>query len=66
MYLLCETNCFTLKKIGTYFGFADHSTIVNARDNIRNFLNVNDARTISTKQRFDKHLNTINNNDNNN
>jgi chromosomal replication initiation ATPase DnaA len=66
MYLLCETNCFTLKKIGTYFGFADHSTIVNARDNIRNFLNVNDSRTISTKQRFDKHLNTINNNDNNN
>jgi chromosomal replication initiation ATPase DnaA len=66
IYLLHQTGFLTLIAIAKKFGSRDHATIIHAKNKIADLLEINDARTISTKQRFDKHLNTINNNDNNN
>jgi chromosomal replication initiation ATPase DnaA len=48
-----------LISIAKKFGSRDHATIIHAKNKIADLLQVNDARTISTKQRFDKYLNTI-------
>jgi chromosomal replication initiation ATPase DnaA len=59
IYLLHQTGFLTLVAIANKFGSRDHATIIHAKNKIADLLQVNDARTISTKQRFDKYLNTI-------
>jgi chromosomal replication initiation ATPase DnaA len=59
MYLLADKGWFSLLAISRKFGSRDHSTVIHAKNKIADLLQVNDARTISTKQRFDKYLNTI-------
>jgi chromosomal replication initiation ATPase DnaA len=59
IYLLHQTGFLTLISIAKKFGSRDHATIIHAKNKIADLLQVNDARTISTKQRFDKYLNTI-------
>jgi len=59
IYLLHQTGFLTLISIAKKFGSRDHATIIHAKNKIADLLQIKDARTISTKQRFDKHLNSI-------
>jgi chromosomal replication initiation ATPase DnaA len=59
IYLLHQTGFLTLISIAKKFGSRDHATIIHAKNKIADLLQIKDARTISTKARFDKHLNSI-------
>lgn len=59
MYLLCEKGWFSLMAISKKFGSRDHSTTIHARDKIANLLQVKDSMTVSTRDRFNKYLNTL-------
>jgi chromosomal replication initiation ATPase DnaA len=43
MYLLFESQLFTLKNIGKAFGRRDHSTVISARDKILDSIDTNDS-----------------------
>ena len=59
MYLLAQKGWFSLLAISRKIGSRDHSTVIHEKNKIADLLEIKDARTISTKQRFDKYLNTI-------
>jgi chromosomal replication initiation ATPase DnaA len=59
IYLLHQTGFLTLVSIAKKFGSRDHSTILYSKNRIADLLEIKDPRTIGTKARFDKHLNTI-------
>jgi chromosomal replication initiation ATPase DnaA len=61
IYLLHQTGFLTLVAIAKKFGNRNHASIIHAKNRIEDLLKIKDARTISTKARFDKHLNTITN-----
>jgi chromosomal replication initiation ATPase DnaA len=59
MYLLRTSGWGTFKKISLVFGGLHHSTTLHAVDKIRDRLEVKDPQTMTTKARFDKHIQTI-------
>ena len=59
MYLLAHKGWFSLVAISRKFGSRDHSTVIHAKNKISDLLEIKDPRTLSTKERFDKYLNTI-------
>tara|TARA_R110000850_G_scaffold266695_1_gene397202 strand:- start:59 stop:445 length:387 start_codon:yes stop_codon:yes gene_type:complete len=46
VYLLLENTLMTLKDIGLLLGKRDHSTIINARDKVKGYIDVKDYITL--------------------